>query len=59
LHKDNLPLPYNLSLFAKDESFVQCFGRKKKARFIKKERNKGKEIEEKENEKIKRDIHRI
>jgi hypothetical protein len=56
LHKDNLPLPYNLSLFAKDEPFKQSFDGRKKARVIEKERNKGKEIEEKDQ---KRDVHRI
>ena len=58
LHKDSLPLPYNLSLFVKDETFKQCFDGRKKARVIEKERNKGKEMEGKENEKIKRDTHR-
>jgi len=57
LHKDNLPLPYNLSLFAKkNEPFKQSFDARKKARVIEKERNKGKEIEEKDQ---KRGIHRI
>jgi len=51
LHKDNLSLPYNLSLFVKDEPFKQCSDGRKKTRVIEKERNKGKEMEEKENEK--------
>ena len=51
VHKDNLPLRYKLSLFVKDEPFKQYFDRSKRARVIKKERNKGKEMEEKEKEK--------
>jgi hypothetical protein len=81
VHKGNLTLPYNLSLFVKDEPFnplnaelnpichlltllgahhilhvsrlrvKQCFDRRKKARVIEKERNKGKEMGENENEK--------
>jgi len=58
VHKDNLPLPYNLSLCVKDEPFKQWFDGRKKARVIEKERNKGKEMEEKENEKYQeRDIY--
>ena len=51
LRKDNLPLSYNLSLFVKYEPFKQCSEGRKKARFIEKERNKEKEMEEKEHEK--------
>jgi hypothetical protein len=49
--KDNLPLPYNLSLFVEDEPFKQSIEERKKATVIEKERNEGKEMEEKENEK--------
>jgi hypothetical protein len=42
VHKDNLPLPYNLSLCVKDEPFKQCFDGRKKARAIEKEKSKGK-----------------
>ena len=48
LNKDNLPLPYNPSLFVKDEPFKQCFDGRKKTRVIGKEGNKAKEMEEKE-----------
>jgi hypothetical protein len=44
VHKDNLPLPYKLSLFVKDEPFKQCFDGEKMTRVIEKGRNRGKEM---------------